>query len=184
MSTNNICFYGEIWKISQNCLCLFVLGFNDTSSLVGHFVSSPREREKRDRRDSRGDEREGQERKVNKWKWRNRRNKNILPLPLPAARIAVLAQLLANISWTPQWYKIHDTFASPNQPLHSPPTIVTKYIYSIWIQLLLYMLRCLKTAGWVVNIASQIRYDVLWCLIWVYTICSGLSVTVLRLHMV
>ena len=35
-----------------------VLGFNDTSTLVGHFVSSPREREKRDRRDSRGDERD------------------------------------------------------------------------------------------------------------------------------
>ena len=32
-----------------------VLGFNDMSTLVGHFVSSPREREKRDR----GDEREG-----------------------------------------------------------------------------------------------------------------------------
>ena len=32
-----------------------VLGFNDTSTLVGHFVSSPREREKRDRRDSRRD---------------------------------------------------------------------------------------------------------------------------------
>ena len=34
---------------------LIVLGFNDTPTLVGHFVSSPREREKRDRRDSRGD---------------------------------------------------------------------------------------------------------------------------------
>ena len=34
------------------------------STLVGHFVSSPgREREKRDRRDSRGDERERQGRK-------------------------------------------------------------------------------------------------------------------------
>ena len=32
--------------------CLTVLGFNDTSTLVGHFVSSPREREKGD---SRGD---------------------------------------------------------------------------------------------------------------------------------
>ena len=31
---------------------------------MGHFVSSPREREKRDRRDSRGDEREGQGRKI------------------------------------------------------------------------------------------------------------------------
>ena len=37
-----------------------MLGFNDTSALVGHFVSSPKEREKRDRRDSRGDDGEGQ----------------------------------------------------------------------------------------------------------------------------
>ena len=37
--------------------------FNDTSTVVGHFVSSLREREKRDRRDTRGDEREGQVRK-------------------------------------------------------------------------------------------------------------------------
>ena len=42
-----------------------VLGFNNTSTLVGHFVSSPREREKRDRRVSTGDEREGQGRKEN-----------------------------------------------------------------------------------------------------------------------
>ena len=42
---------------------LIVLGFNDTSTLVGHFVSSPRKREKSDRRDSRRDEREGQGRK-------------------------------------------------------------------------------------------------------------------------
>ena len=45
---------------------LIVLGFNDTSTLVGHLVSSPREREKRDRRDSRRDEREGQGRKRNR----------------------------------------------------------------------------------------------------------------------
>ena len=47
---------------------LIVLGFNDTSTLEGHFVSSPREREKRDRRESRGDEREGQGRKRNMMK--------------------------------------------------------------------------------------------------------------------
>ena len=40
-----------------------VLGFNDTSTLVGHFVSSPRDREKRDRRDRKEDEREEQGRK-------------------------------------------------------------------------------------------------------------------------
>ena len=48
-----------------NCK-LIVLGFNDTSTYVGHFVSSPREREKRDRRDSRRDEREGQGSKKNR----------------------------------------------------------------------------------------------------------------------
>ena len=42
---------------------LIVKGFKDTSTLVGHFVLSPREREKIDRRDSRGDKREGQGRK-------------------------------------------------------------------------------------------------------------------------
>ena len=43
-----------------------VLGFNDTSTLVGHYVLSPRERDKGDRRDSRRDEREGQGRKRNR----------------------------------------------------------------------------------------------------------------------
>ena len=50
----------------QDFLYCIVLGFNDTSTLVGHFVSSPREREKRDRRDSRRDEREEQGRKRNR----------------------------------------------------------------------------------------------------------------------
>ena len=45
---------------------LIVFGFNETSTLVGHFLSSPREREKRGRRDSSGDEREGQGRKMNR----------------------------------------------------------------------------------------------------------------------
>ena len=45
-------------------ITLIELGFNDTSTFLGHFVLSPREREKRDRRD-RGDEREGQGRKEN-----------------------------------------------------------------------------------------------------------------------
>ena len=47
---------------------LIVLGFDDMSTLVGHFVSSPIEREKRDRRDSKGDVREGQG-------WKRNRNK-------------------------------------------------------------------------------------------------------------
>ena len=42
-----------------------MLGFNDMSTLLGHFVLSPREREKRDRIDSRGDERQGRKKNRN-----------------------------------------------------------------------------------------------------------------------
>ena len=51
---------------SAMLIVVVVLGFNDMSTLVGHFVSSPREREKRDRRNSRRDEREGQGKKRNR----------------------------------------------------------------------------------------------------------------------
>ena len=54
------------WRLCCSNMVLIVLGFNDTSTPVGHFVSSPREREKRDRRDSRRDESEGQGRKRNR----------------------------------------------------------------------------------------------------------------------
>ena len=40
-------------KSGDNILNLIVLGFNDTSTLVGHFVLSRREKAIRDRRDSR-----------------------------------------------------------------------------------------------------------------------------------
>ena len=53
----------ELLKLAFNCVG--VLHYN-TSTLVGHFVSSPREREKKDRKDSRGDEREGQGRKTSR----------------------------------------------------------------------------------------------------------------------
>ena len=43
-----------------------MLGFNDTSTFLGHFVSPNRERKKRDRRDNRRDEREGQGEKRNR----------------------------------------------------------------------------------------------------------------------
>ena len=42
-----------------------MLEFNHKSTLVSHFVLSPREKEKRDRKDSRGDERDRREMKMN-----------------------------------------------------------------------------------------------------------------------
>ena len=68
---------------------------------MGHFVSSPREREKRD---SRGDEREGHGRKRNRnesEETEEMKKKNILPLPLLATRIAGFAKLEASINWMP-----------------------------------------------------------------------------------
>ena len=59
---------------------------------MGNFVSSPTEKDKRDRRDSSGDEREGLGRKRN----RNENEETVEifpPLPLPATRIAGLAKL-------------------------------------------------------------------------------------------
>ena len=43
-----------------------MLVFSDMSTFLGHFVSSPSETEKRDRRDSRRDKREGQGRQRNR----------------------------------------------------------------------------------------------------------------------
>ena len=68
--TRCVCFIMDIppvpnqpktFTFPQHSFGVIVLGFNNASNFVGHFVSSPREREKRDRRDtcSRGDEREG-----------------------------------------------------------------------------------------------------------------------------
>ena len=66
VSVTSISFYKTHGLCLHTIDWLIVLGFNDTSTLEGHFVSSPREREKRDRRESRGDEREGQGRKRNR----------------------------------------------------------------------------------------------------------------------
>ena len=60
---------------------------------MGHFVSSPRDWEKRDRRDSRRDEREDREERGTGVKVKKQKKKNIPLLSLPATRIAGLAQL-------------------------------------------------------------------------------------------
>ena len=65
-----------------------MLVFNDTSTLVGHHVSSPREREKRD---SRGVKREGQGRMRNRNESEETEETKHPPLPLPTTRTAGLA---------------------------------------------------------------------------------------------
>ena len=85
---NHMCLLGS------HQIKVIVLGFNDTLTLVGYFVSSPREREKRDRSDSRRDEREGQGKKKNRNVSEEPEEiKTFPPLSLPSTRIAGLAQL-------------------------------------------------------------------------------------------
>ena len=61
---------------------------------MGHFVLSPREKEKSDRKESGGDDREGQGRKRNRNESEETEEiKTFPPLLLPATRIAGLAQL-------------------------------------------------------------------------------------------
>ena len=55
---------GPCFVTWQSATDLTELGFSDTVTLVGHFVSSPREK-RREIGDSRGDEKDGQERKKN-----------------------------------------------------------------------------------------------------------------------
>ena len=70
-----VCGFLVFWSIERS----IVLGFYDTSTLLGHLVSSPREMEKRDRRDSKGDERGTGKKEENEWKRRKRRNKKKFP---------------------------------------------------------------------------------------------------------
>ena len=94
--------YSDEWEDLNVCILedtvvawysKFWLRFNDTSTLVGHVVSSPREREKRDRRDSSGDEREGQGSKRIMNENEETEEIKTSPSTLPAARIPGLAQL-------------------------------------------------------------------------------------------
>ena len=65
--SNELIFIASFYRSDHtHTIILIVLGFNETSTNVGHFVLSPREREKRDRRDRRGYKREGQVRKRNR----------------------------------------------------------------------------------------------------------------------
>ena len=72
---------------------IVVLGFKDTSTLVGHFVSLP-EKGRREIEETVKEMKEMDRGERGKWmKVKKRRNKNIPPLPFPAARIVGLAQL-------------------------------------------------------------------------------------------
>ena len=71
---------GHLYDNNSHLPITTTLWFNDTLTFVGHFVLSPREREKKDRRDSRGDEREGQGRKRNRNESEETEEIKIFPL--------------------------------------------------------------------------------------------------------
>ena len=71
---------GHLCHTDTFLVFFYVLGFNDTSILVGHFLLSPREREKRDGIDSRRNEREEQGRKRNRNESEETEEIKIFPL--------------------------------------------------------------------------------------------------------
>ena len=88
---------------------------------MGNLVSSPREREKRHRRDSKGDERDGQgrKRKMNK----SEETEEIKTFPL-YPNLPQEQQALPICKPISVGRKLHDTFASPNHPKFSIKTYV------------------------------------------------------------
>ena len=98
---------------SVSGIWLTVLGFNDTSTLVSHFVLSPSQRKGEEIKEK---VKEMKERDRGERGMKVKKQKKLTPisLPLSAAIIASIVQLLVNLSWTPRWRKIHDTFDSPN----------------------------------------------------------------------
>ena len=69
------------------------LGFNDMSTLVGHFALSPKGRKEIEEIVKEMKEGGAGKKEELECKWRNRRNKNITSLSLPATTIAGLVQL-------------------------------------------------------------------------------------------
>ena len=81
---------------------------------MGHFVLSPREREKRDRRDSRGDEREGKGNKINKNESEETEETKNIPLLYPY--LLQRQQALPNCKPISVGCTIHNNFATPDHP--------------------------------------------------------------------
>ena len=78
------------------------------STLVGHFVSSPREREKRERKDSRSDERKGQGRKRKMNDSEETEEIKTFPSTLTCYKDSMTCQIVSQ-------YQL-DIFATPNYP--------------------------------------------------------------------
>ena len=95
---------GPCFVTWQHVIDLTEFGFDDTSTLVGHVVSSPREREKRDRRMK---ERDMGERKMNE----SEETEEIKAFP-STFTCCKDSRPYPAISQ----YQLHDTFASPHHP--------------------------------------------------------------------
>ena len=102
-----------VQEVRQDFVFLIVLGYNDTSTLVCHFVLSPREREKRDRRGSIRNEKEGQGRKRNR-KESKEPEKNYSPL----------------YPYLLQWYQ-----ALPTVSQYQLDTLVQDFLCPFWCYL-------------------------------------------------
>ena len=86
------------------------------STLVGHFVSSPSERENRDRTVSRGNESEGHGRKRERNESENRINKKKSTFSLTSCKGNRPCPTVSQYKFDTQVTQDKDTSASPNHP--------------------------------------------------------------------
>ena len=84
---------------------------------MGHFVLSPREREKRDRRVSRGDERKGLGRKRNRNESEETEEIKHSPSTLTCYKDSRPCPSISQYQLDAPVTKIHDTFATPDHPM-------------------------------------------------------------------
>ena len=143
----DLIFYGQgndsykMWSTSFLKL-IDQLCWGLTSSLVGHFVLSHREREKRDRKDDgRGDQREGQRRKrkmSESEETEEIKTFHLYPYLLQKQQALPNCKLL---SWTPRWCH----YFLENKYIYSKNTLRTSRVFrvSVPIQAILYQLSIL-----------------------------------------
>ena len=124
---------------------LIVFGFNDTSTLVDHFVVSQRRGEEKQKRySSRGDERERhrRKRKMNE----SEEIKNISPLPLPAARTAGLPNFKQISAGRSGDARNTTPWPHPTTPIHVysvPLNIVKIQAQNVTLKVSLYVIFCI-----------------------------------------
>ena len=140
-----------------------MLGFNDTSTLVGLFVESPKKRKKRDRRDSRVDERKGLGKKRTMKEREGSEEITIFPLN---PYLLQGQKVLPNCKPISVRCPGDKSYTSPNHPSRLSQYDIAicevSWIYSIWLNIFSITLHGFLAKGKFQNQSSKSCLCCLW----------------------